>query len=186
MTEEYILNNPICTLPQDFRKCIEYVYDRVDLNDTAYLEKEAKDVALQILGETQAIKVSQGETFQRTLIPDTSADDIEFDAYSTRAGAKKKKIILMDKNDLTDKELQMLPIVRGKDFATKLFENSVSVYYNKFGDKVVDGGTYMELEGMLKGYSLFLMNNDSITVKTENNKTYTYTYSDDIGFVVEN
>ena len=185
-TEEYILNNPICTLPQDFRKCIEYVYDRVDLNDTAYLEKEAKDVALQILGETQAIKVSQGETFQRTLIPDTSADDIEFEAYSTRAGAKKKKIILMDKNDLTDKELQMLPIVKGKDFATKLFENSVSVYYNKFGDKVVDGGTYMELEGMLKGYSLFLMNNDSITIKTENNKTYTYTYSDDIGFVVEN
>ena len=185
-TEEYILNNPICILPQDFRKCIEYVYDRVDLNDTAYLEKEAKDIALQILGETQAIKTSQGEIFQRTLIPDTSADDIEFEAYSTRAGAKKKKIILMNKKDLTNDELQLLPKVKTKAFATKLFENSVSVYYNKFGDKVVEGGTYMELEGMLKGYSLFLMDNDSIVIKTENDKTYTYTYSEDIGFVVEN
>ena len=184
-TEEYILNNPICILPQDFRKCIEYVYDKVDLNDTSYVEKVVKDSTQLLLGESQAVKVPQGETFQRTLIPDFSIDDVEFEAYSTRAGAKKKKIILMNKGDLIAKELQELPKVKSRAFATKLFENSVSVYYNKFGDKIVDGGTYMELEGMLKGYSLFIVDDDFITIKTESDKNYTYIYSKELGFVVE-
>lgn len=184
-TEDYILENPTCILPNDFRKSIGFVYDAIKSEDEDYIKKDAEDSVFLMLGESQAIKVPQGDKFQRTIISDFMQDNVEFEIYSTRMGTPKKKIILMDKSDLTKKDLAMLPMVKGKEFAKELLNNSVSVYYDKFGDKVIEGGSYIELEGMLKGYSLFLMDNDFIVVETEKGKILTYTYSKENGFIVE-
>ena len=184
-TEDYILNNPICTLPNDFRKSIGFVYDAVKPEDEDYIKKDTEDTVALMLGESQAIKTPQGSKFQRSIISDFTSDDIEFEIYSTRMGTPQKKIILMNKSDLSKENFAKLPMVKGKEFAKELLSYSVSVYYDKFGEKIVDGGSYMELEGMLKGYSLFLMDTDSITVETEKGKHFTYIYSYENGFIVE-
>ena len=94
-TEDYILNNPICTLPNDFRKSIGFVYDAVKPEDEDYIKKDTEDTVALMLGESQAIKTPQGSKFQRSIISDFMSDDIEFEIYSTRMGTPQKKIILM-------------------------------------------------------------------------------------------
>lgn len=203
LTEKYLLNNSHCSLPNDFRKCISFVYDDLDFSDESVIEKEIIDGTNEKLGKSGAKNKPNLKKYHRSSANSESISDSEevFDDFATtRLGIPQKKIILMSEKELSDigVSLENLKIC-DKELAKSMIEHSVSVKLYHSGTVEDNPNTIYELGGILKGFNLVVSNDNNgvykATVihketvdgnKKENIRSYTYeyTYSREYGLII--